>query len=129
MLFAALAFCAHAGAQTSGISPLALVGKWHVSEKTANGKVMSTELTLTQNMKFSGSAAVEGDRFWDYAGTWQVDGRSITWQYESSSRPLPDAMKTDIDEIVSVDAQSLVLVSRASGKRHEYLREVGMSIA
>jgi hypothetical protein len=122
VLFAAAGLCAYGYAETSSISPLALVGKWQVSEKMPNGQVMSTELALTQNMKFSGSAAVEGNRFWDYAGTWQIDGRSITWHYESSSRPLPDAAKTDIDDIVSVDSHSLVLVSRVSGKRHEYLR-------
>ena len=87
-----------------------------------NGQVMSTELVLTQNMRFSGSAAVAGNRFWEYAGSWKLDGRSITWHYESSSRPLPDAAKTDVDDIVSIDSRALVLTSRVSGKRHEFVR-------
>ena len=122
LLVVAALFCARAGADPSSISPLALVGKWQVSEKMPNGQVWSTHLELTQAMKFKGTATIEGKRFWDYAGTWQVDGRRITWHYESSSRPLTEAAKTDVDDIVSVDAHSLVLLSQASGKRHTFVR-------
>lgn len=122
LLFAAALFCVRAAAESSNISPLALVGKWQVSEKMPNGQVWSTQLELTQAMKFKGSATIEGKRFWDYAGSWELDGRRITWHYESSSRPLTEAAKTDVDDIVSVDAHSLVLLSKASGKRHTFVR-------
>ena len=34
--------------------------------------VMATDLALTQDMKFNGSATVQGKEFWSYSGTWEV---------------------------------------------------------
>jgi hypothetical protein len=87
-----------------------------------NGVVMATELVLTQDLKFSGSATAQGKEFWTYSGTWDVKGTELTWRYENSSRPLPESAKTDIDTIVSVDAEKLVLASRLSGNQNVYLR-------
>lgn len=35
---------------------------------------------------------------------------------------LPISMKTDVDDVVSVNQETLVLVSRLTGKRHEFKR-------
>ena len=109
-------------AQGQPISAISLVGKWSASEKMANGATMSTSLILTQNMKFSGVATVQGAEFWNYSGTWEVKGNQLIWHYEHSSRPLPESAKTDVDDIVSVDPSKLVLVSKLNGKQHEFTR-------
>ena len=109
-------------AQGQPISTISLVGKWSASEKMANGATMSTSLMLTQNMKFSGIVTVQGAEFWNYSGTWEVKGNQLIWRYENSSRPLPESAKTDVDDIVSVDASKLVLVSKLNGKQHEFTR-------
>ena len=83
---------------------------------------VTTELTLMPNMKFSGSSSVEGRSFWTFSGTWEVNGDELTWHYENSSRPLPEAAKKDVDRIVSADDVSLVLISKLNGKQHVYSR-------
>jgi hypothetical protein len=109
---------------TQGIveSPIALVGKWSGSERTPDGATVTVELVLTQNMKFTGSSAVNGKVFWTYGGTWEVNGDTLTWRYEFSSRPLPESAKSDIDDIAALDAERLVLLSRVNGKRNVFLR-------
>ena len=109
-------------AQGGEVSPILLTGKWTASETMPSGAVMTMDLTLTQNMKFSGLAKVQGNDFWSYSGAWELKGNQLTWHYENSSRPLPEAAKTDIDDIVSVDGDRLVLNSRLSGKQHIYVR-------
>ena len=109
-------------AQDQPVSAISLVGKWSASEKMANGVTMSNSLMLTQNMKFSGVATVQGAEFWNYSGTWELKGNQLIWHYENSSRPLPESAKIDVDDIVSVDASKLVLVSKLSGKQHEFTR-------
>ena len=109
-------------AQSGVVSPILLTGKWTSSETMPSGAVMSMDLMLTQDMKFSGLAKVQGNDFWSYSGTWELKDKQLTWRYENSSRPLPEAMKTDIDDIVSVDGDRLVLSSRLSGKQHVYVR-------
>jgi len=109
-------------AQGGGFSPVLLTGKWTASETLPNGAVMSMDLTLTPDMKFSGLAKVQGNDFWSYSGSWALTEHQLTWHYENSSRPLSEAMKTDIDDIVYVDGDRLVLNSRLSGKQHVYVR-------
>jgi hypothetical protein len=104
------------------VSAPSLIGAWSVSEKMPNGPTVSTSVVLTNNMKFNGVATVQGTEFWKYSGTWELNGNQLIWHYENSSRPLPESAKTDIDDVVSVDATKLVLLSHASGKQHEFLR-------
>ena len=108
--------------QAGDINAFSLVGKWSVSASMPNGGTMTTELTLTPNMRFSGSSSVEGRAFWTFSGTWEVSGDEITWHYENSSRPLPESAKSDVDRIVSADGATLVLISKLSGKQHVYSR-------
>lgn len=109
-----------ADAEGLAVSPLALVGTWTASDTKPSVGVFTTTMTLTQSMRFSGSVALEGTPFMDYSGTWELDGARLTWHYEGSSRPLP--VKTDIDDIVRVDPEQLVLVSRLSGLQHVFTR-------
>ena len=110
------------GAQTGDVTAFSLVGKWSISGPMPNGGTMTTELTLTPNMKFSGSSSVEGRSFWTFSGTWEVKGDEVIWHYENSSRPLPESAKVDADRIVSVDGATLVLISKLSGRQHAYSR-------
>ena len=64
-------------AESVAISPLALVGTWTASDTKPNG-VFTTNVTLTQNMKFSGSVSRQGKSIWDYSGTWELDGSKLT---------------------------------------------------
>ena len=109
-------------AQTNTISPIALVGKWSGSEKMPDGNTVVVQLMLTQSQKFTGSSAVNGRIFWTYSGTWEVSGNQLTWHYEISSPALPEAGKTDIDDIVALDAEKLVLLSKLTGKQNTFLR-------
>jgi hypothetical protein len=111
-----------ASAQTGDVNAFSLVGKWSVSANTSDGATMTTELTLTPDMKFSGVSGVGGRPFWTFSGTWKVEGDEVVWRYENSSRPLPESAKVDADRIVSVDGATLVLISKLNGKRYAYSR-------
>ena len=109
-------------AEDASVRPLALVGTWSASERLPTGETMLAEQSMTADRKFTGSVMVDGRQIWNYSGSWDVDENRLTWHYEYSSRPLPDSMKTDIDDVVSVNQATLVLVSRLTGKRHEFKR-------
>ena len=111
-----------ARAQAASPSPLALVGTWSKTDQLPNGAPMSARVVLSQNMKFVGTVSVSGSVFWEYSGSWSLSGNVLTWKYETSSRPLPESAKVDTDEVVSAGPSKLVLLSKQSGKQHEYLR-------
>jgi hypothetical protein len=110
-------------ADDRSVSAIALVGKWSGSETLPNGQTLSAILELTPNMRFNGTAAVQGSLIWEYSGTWELQGNQLVWHYERSSLILPDSAKTDVDDVVSVDAAKLVLMSHISGKQREFTRD------
>jgi hypothetical protein len=74
--------------------------------------------------KFSGSAAIVGKAFaMQFEGTWKVDGTRLVWTYTKSSPPLPEALRVDSDEVLSVDEKTLVVRSRLSGEVRTFKRE------
>ena len=111
-----------AHSQTASPSPIALVGVWAKSDQLPNGATMSARVVMSQNMKFSGTVSVNGNVVWEYSGSWSLAGNVLTWNYEVSSRPLPESAKVDTDEVVSAAPDKLVLLSKQSGKQHEFLR-------
>lgn len=104
------------------VSPLALVGRWQASDDHPSLGTVTTRLAITQTLRFSGEA-VAGDRvFWRFGGTLVLAGRSLTWRYEESTLPLNEAARTDTDDLLSADAERLVLRSRLSGKERMFTR-------
>jgi hypothetical protein len=103
------------------VSPIALVGRWTASAPHPDGE-MRVSLSINQNLRFTGSASIEGRPLWDFGGRLELAGGQLVWRYEASSIPLPDAMKTDVDDIVSLDASELVLLSRRTGKQRTFRR-------
>lgn len=112
---------AHAKDHT--ISPTALIGTWTRSGERPDGKLLTIDVNFFQNDKFSGSAKVQGDELWRFSGTWEVVSGQLVWLYDNTSLPLPDTVKTDTDDIVSVSHDALVLVSRLSGNTLVYSRK------
>jgi hypothetical protein len=103
--------------QAAEPSAIALVGRWTGSATHPTAGEVTITLSITQTMKFSGDAQVGGKPFWTYAGTIALEGRRLIWRYETSSIAMSDAMKTDIDEVISLDADELVVKSTLSGER------------
>jgi hypothetical protein len=118
VIFAACCSLVHA--EDKAISPLAVAGAWTGSDTKPNVGVFVTNITLTQNMKFSGTITINGKPFMEYSGTWDLSGSTLTWHYEHSSPPLPESLKTDVDEVSRVDSNELVLRSRLSGETHVF---------
>ena len=102
-------------AEEARLSPIALVGRWSSSAQHPTGGEMSIVVTIAQTLRFTGAASVNGKPFWEYGGTVRIDGHRLVWHYEVSSIALPDAARTDIDDIVSLDAERLVLRSQRTG--------------
>ena len=110
-------------AEDATISPLSLVGTWVGTETKPNAGEYTTYLTVTQNALFSGTVAFQGKVILQYSGRWELQGKRITWFYDTMIPALPDALKIDTDEIVAVDTKKLVLVSLVSGLLHEFSRK------
>ena len=101
----------------------AVYGSWSKAQLLPDGRSLRVVMTFNPDMTFSGNASIGGGVVWEYSGTWESDGSTLTYHYENSSRPLSDSAKTDIDEVVSLSPESLVLRSRASGNTHMFARE------
>ncbi len=99
-----------------------LLGRWAATETSPSGVATKADINFQKDMQFTGSLSANGVHVWDYAGTWSVKENTITWHYETSSRPMPDAAKTDIDEIVLVDQAKLILLSKSTGVKHSFDR-------
>jgi hypothetical protein len=104
------------------LSPLALVGRWSTADDHPTLGAVTTRVTIAQTLRFSGEAARGEQVFWRFGGTVELIGRSLTWRYEDSTLPLNDAARTDTDDVLTADAERLVLRSRLSGKERVFTR-------
>lgn len=120
LLLSGVAFGVAGSADASRAS--GLVGHWTCSERLPDGRELVTDTTLTADSRFAGNAYIAGQRVWTYAGSWRLDGNLLVWNYDQSSRPMPESMKTDTDEIVALNPGALILLSRRSGEQHTFLR-------
>lgn len=75
---------------------------------------MTVVVSIAQTLRFTGSASFAGKPFWEYGGTVRIEGRKLVWHYDVSSIALPDAARTDVDDIVSVEGEQIVLRSQRS---------------
>jgi len=95
--------------------PIAFVGRWTSSAPHPTAGEVTIVVSIAQTMRFSGSATVDGRPYWTYGGTVRIDGQKLVWHYDVSSIALPEASRTDVDDILSVDAERIVLRSQRSG--------------
>ncbi|MFZ5722212.1 MAG: hypothetical protein ACOY33_00980 [Pseudomonadota bacterium] len=116
-LLAATAFATPATDPASG-----LIGHWSAADRLPDGREIVVETTIAADARFTGLARLAGETVWTYAGTWQLEDRRLIWEYVESSKPLPQSMKTDVDEIISASPGALVLRSTRTGKLHTFLR-------
>ena len=117
-----IVLCTAVFAEAGGPPISAVLGKWVGTENFPNGARLETIISLNPDASFSGSASVDKKPFWEYSGTWEFKDGKIIWTYVNSSRPLPDAAKVDVDEVLSASDKELVLKSQSSGKQHTYVR-------
>ena len=110
-----------AAAAAQYVSPMALVGRWSFSSRSAEGNAAETQVVFTQNKYFQGFSTSDGQTVVEFRGSWSVEDSMLTWRYESSTGPAPAAGGVETDEIVSVEAAKLVLRSR-SGTVREFVR-------
>src|SRR5262245_11862138 len=57
-------------AAQSYVSPMALVGRWSVSSRSAEGKAIETQVVFTQNKRFQGFSTNDGQSFVEFRGSW-----------------------------------------------------------
>jgi hypothetical protein len=110
-----------APAHAQGTSPLALVGKWSISTRHPSGAMIVATVVFQQSLRFKATVTADGKPFAESAGTWTLEDKTLTWRYETSTQPRLAKM-VDTDELIAVDATKLVLQSKLSGMRQEWLR-------
>lgn len=103
-------------------SPAALLGKWRGTAQHHSGATVTVLVQFSQNMKFTSSTTVNGNPHMEAAGTWHLSGEKLEWTYEQSSHPAIRKGFVDIDDVESMSANEIGLVSRLSGKKHRFQR-------
>lgn len=99
-----------------------LIGSWSASSNTPGGDQLHTTMTLNPDATFTGATALNGKIVWAYSGTWALQQRELVWTHKEDTRPLPESPRIEVDEIISLDADHLVLLSKASGVQHSFAR-------
>lgn len=113
---------APAFAQKADVNPAALLGRWQSTAAHPSGATVTATVQFTQNMRFALSSTADGAALLDASGTWKLTGKTLEWTYEQSSHPAVQKGLVDVDDIQSISANQIELVSRSSGKKHTYRR-------
>ena len=104
--------------ETSSRAP---IGDWVTEKPHSSGAIITVQMKIEENHKFSGSALVNGTVNWTFSGDWEVSGNELTYTYRESSKPLPANYK-DTDIIISVNDSSYHYKSKLSGEINTYTR-------
>ena len=100
-----------------------LVGNWTNSIRhPSSGAMHVATVAMQPVMKFAGNVVVDGKGIWENAGSWEIAGHRLTWRYEKSTIAQIPPGSVDTDDIVSVDASTMVLRSHLSGRQNTYTR-------
>lgn len=99
-----------------------LIGKWAGPAKNSRGESGTVTFNLNSDNSFFGSADVGGKTYWSFSGSWEVKNKRLLWTYKKSTPTYPGGERMDMDEIVSLDADNLVLLN-SSGERDTYVRQ------
>jgi hypothetical protein len=105
-----------------GPTASALLGKWKATAQHPSGAAIVSLVQLSQSMQFTSSTTVNGNPYMEAAGSWKLSGNTLEWNYEQSSHPAIQKGFIDIDEIESVSAKEISLISKRSGRKHIYQR-------
>lgn len=99
------------------------VGSWESNAKAPNGSNSTTTMILNNDLSFSIKRITQGDPVFNAVGVWSLSGERIRWTYLRSEPPLPSNEREAIDEVLSFDADRLVLRSERSGGESEFIRQ------
>jgi hypothetical protein len=123
LLFQSASVAADASQADRQRAESAFIGDWASSATAPDGRSVQCQLALKDDLSFTTVITIEGHVVFTGAGTWSVDGRSISWTYMRSVPPLPEDKREDHDEVVSIDDSRLVLLSGLSGVERVFLRQ------
>ncbi|APW41770.1 DMP19 family protein [Rhodoferax saidenbachensis] len=104
------------------VLPLALLGKWKATIQHPSGTPMTSLVQFTHNLQFTSSTTVNETLLMEASGSWKLSGQTLEWRYERSSHPAVPIGLVDTDDIKSVSANELSLISRSSGRQQTYRR-------
>jgi hypothetical protein len=99
----------------AGFDPAELTGTWQARETRPERGNIETIFIIRDDRTFSGTMAINGEVVWTYSGDWTLEGSRITWRYTRSSLTLHEAHRTEHDEILSLDADTLTYRSGSRG--------------
>jgi hypothetical protein len=92
-----------------------LLGRWRSTARAADGQVLTAEIELKRDQRFSGRASVSGELLMTYAGNWRLQDNIILWRYLKSDPATPAQSRSDSDEVTSLTARTLVITSARTG--------------
>jgi hypothetical protein len=123
LLFALLFSSVHAQSTPPDSRSSLLAGSWVGRATRPDGLTIEAFMSLTRDGNFSGHINANGKPAFTYEGTWKLAGKRLNWVYTKTSPELSEAARLDSDELISVDAKTLVLRSDLSGETRTFQRQ------
>lgn len=107
---------------SSDVPRTPLVGVWRSQETRADRVTAETAMRIQPDGRFSGATTMNGKPFMVYEGMWNLNGNKLVWTYTKTTPPLPESIRIDTDELISIDDKKLVLRSVSNGQTHSFQR-------
>jgi hypothetical protein len=100
-----------------------LIGTWSHAERVANAGEVAVEMTFGPKGEFHGFMTVNGQKVWNFSGTWSFAESRLDYVYKKSDwANVPVGMK-DRDEVLEVTKKHLRLKC-VTGAERTYSRVV-----
>jgi hypothetical protein len=97
-------------------------GKWIYYYHHKSGSTIDVSMDLTPDMHFTQSETFNNKQWVNFAGTWSLQGDVLSWRYETSSHSVIPPNLVEVDEVMSVEPDKLLLLSRVRATLIELVR-------
>jgi hypothetical protein len=100
-----------------GFASTQLIGHWRFADEAGT----SCDMRFNKDQTFSGKIVKDGRLFWEFTGRWVFSGRTLRYEYVTSSLEKVRPGATDKDEIIEIGPNHYV-VRAFDGSKRKYVR-------
>jgi len=87
----------------------ALPGTWHKEGQVEGAGMLAAEMTFSKDGTFYGHIDINGERYWNFAGKWEIRDNWLHYDYTKSDLAEIPVGTKDKDQIIEITATSLKL--------------------
>jgi len=98
------------------------VGTWVTESHPQDGLTVKVVWTLKADLTFATQMSVNDVIQWSATGVWHIKDKTLVSEYLYSDPPMPNRIKTDEDEILTLEGNTLTLRSKRTKNVTRYMR-------